>query len=173
MKVTNATQYVQESIIRTLVTDLLEAGYLIDVNDNDADRETHLAESRDLDAIMGAIFNDEIDSVDYILDLRHADRQHSDRSTEAYVRLIDGNGASVISDYTTNLEAADGIPLHRATTLANNIDDMGEEAWVIDHMRKLEAALRKWVAYGEENGGPENYSFLAESQGALQAGSAN
>lgn len=131
-----STTYIQKRIIGVLVLNLLDAGYLIDVNDNDGDRETHLGESRDYDAIMAAIFNPTLDCVDYCLDLRRADRQHPDRSTEAYVRLIDGNGATVISDYTTNLETV----IAPANALADEID-ANETAWFEDELEARNAML--------------------------------
>jgi hypothetical protein len=157
------TAYVQSIIIRTLVTDLLDAGWLIDVNDNDADRETHLSESADCDAIMAAIFNPELDSADYTLDLRRADRREA--GVDGWVRLIDGNGASVISDYTTNLEAV----LTRANKIADEIDTAGDETWVMARLAKMETALRNLTGAAEEAGWRSDYPVMVSAYAALTA----
>lgn len=114
-----STTYIQKRIISVAVTSLLAAGFTIDVNDNDGDRETHLKSSADHAAIMAAIFNPELDSADYTLDVIRG------RTHFGWVRLIDGNGAVVITDYTTNLEEV----LKPANALADKID-AGEEAWI-------------------------------------------
>lgn len=105
--------YIEKSIIRELVRSILAVGYAIDVNDNDADRETHLSASKDFDAITTAIFSPEIDSADYTLDCINTLGEHV-----GWVRLIDGNGTTVISDYSVDLENV----IASANALADHID---------------------------------------------------
>lgn len=130
------TSYIQKRIIAVLVDSLLGAGFLIDVNDNDGDRETHAAHSGDRDAILAAIFDPELDCVDYVLDLSHSDRNHPERGNAHWVRLIDGNGTAVISDYTTNLESL----VAPANDFADMIDEIGDENFV-NHQLAAGAAL--------------------------------
>lgn len=95
----------QALILEQLVRDLLASGYAIDVNDNDGDRETHLEKGTDLAEIMRAIFSDEIDAVDYTLDCCKRGAENL-WDHVGWVRVIDGNGTSVISDYSMVLEPA-------------------------------------------------------------------
>ncbi len=157
--------YIQKSIIRPLVEDLLGGGFFISVNTNKA-WTTELEQSRDRDAILAAIFNPEIDDDDYCLDCFKA---AGDEESFGMVRLIDGNGVDVICDYSVCLEPH----MKRANALADKIG-RSESGWLEEQLIQRDAllsALKKWEEYGANNGGEENYSFLAETRAAIaQAG---
>jgi hypothetical protein len=137
-----ASDVVQFVIISALVDDLLAAGFHLWVRDNDAERETHLAHSRDKAAILDALFSHEIDSADYTLDVGYwkaGDEEEAD-AIVGWVRLIDGNGATVMSDWSSPLEKH----VAHANAIADEIDTRGEQRWVIDQFLKMEHAC--WLA---------------------------
>lgn len=88
-------KYIERLIVKQCISDLLESGYVIGVNDGE---ETVLGRSKDAAAIFEAM--DTTDE-DYLLvypagkESRHC----------GWVRFIYGNdGPDVMNDYTTNLE---------------------------------------------------------------------
>ncbi|MES0134460.1 hypothetical protein NKJ88_05755 [Mesorhizobium sp. M0016] len=87
-------QEIERQVAKRAIKELLEAGYLLGVNDGE---ETVIERSTDADAIFKEMFaTDE----DYLLVYRPGETVHF-----AYVWFIYGNsGWDVISDYTTNLE---------------------------------------------------------------------
>lgn len=104
-----STAQAEKLILERLVRDLLAEGYRVNVNDNNADRETHVEKSDNLHDIMAAIFKADIDADDYTLDImRAANPEGSQWDHCGWIRVIEGNGASVISNYSTNLEKVVG-----------------------------------------------------------------
>jgi len=88
----NHRNEVERQIIVLLVEDILAAGYRIAVNDGE---ETVLPSSNDAARIFAAMST--TDEERLILE------PHADNGTQGWIRLIYGNFASVISDYTTNI----------------------------------------------------------------------
>lgn len=82
----------EKLIVGKLVTDLLAAGYAIDVFDGEEDA---IVNSTDASAIFKAMCSTDMDRLDLTKNKKHM----------GWVLLIWGNDADVISDYTTNLEA--------------------------------------------------------------------
>lgn len=143
---TSAEDCVQAAILGRLVEDLLRAGFAIDVNDNNGDRETHLARSTDRAAILASIFNPEIDASDYCLDCFKDGKADAHGHSFGMVRLIDGNGSSVINDYSVALESE----VAGANTLANRIDEgYSNEGWVVARLRALEKAARDVMVWDD------------------------
>jgi len=156
------TTYIQKRIISVLVHDLIAAGYVMDVNDNDGDQETHLAKSADHAAIMKAIFNPELDSIDYCLDCWAKVHPGADAPewSAGFVRLIDGNGATVIADYSTVLEGV----LVRVNAFADKIDD-DEEAFIVaefETRQTMLAAVETLVAAADADGWPVGWGLVRE-----------
>ena len=81
---------VERQIAEKLVRDILAAGYTVSVNDGEV---TTLRQSTDLDAIAAAMATTEEDYL-YAFDAKH--------TLIGWVRLIWGNGADLISDYSAN-----------------------------------------------------------------------
>lgn len=102
-----AQRFVEHLIVRAAVEGLIEAGYAVDVE------FANVKNSRDIDAILGAMWNDSRERLYAIKDGKDC----------GWVYFVIGNGESVLSDYTTNLEA----PLAKANKLAADID--GEDGW--------------------------------------------
>lgn len=96
MKFSNHKNEIERQIIVLLVEDLLEAGYEISVNDGE---ETTLTCSTDEVAIFAAMSSTDEDR----LLLSTGGRVEG---WVAWIRLIYGNGADVISDNTTNIPEA-------------------------------------------------------------------
>lgn len=87
----------ERKIIRKLAEDLIAAGFLISVNDDDTGQgDTVLRDSSDVEAILGVMFTTD---GDLLIVRTIANHFH-----KGWVRLIHGNGCDVISDYTVNLE---------------------------------------------------------------------
>lgn len=138
-----STQYIERRIVGVLVADLLGAGYSIDVNSRD---DTELAKSTDRDAILKMIFDGGIDEGDWTLDLY----KDGEVSPSSWVLLVLGNGSTVISDYTVNLDAP--MVMLRADALHEKIDG-NEEAWmaeelaVHDELIAMLTLARECIAY--------------------------
>lgn len=110
----------EKLILERLVRDLLADGYRINVNDNNGNRETHLANGAELGIVMAAIFHPDIPADDFTLDImRAANPEGSQWDHCGWIRVIEGNGASVISDYSTNLEKVVGP----ANALADELEE--------------------------------------------------
>jgi hypothetical protein len=101
MQFSNHKNEVERQIIVLLVEDCLAAGYALGVNDGE---ETTLVGSTDDVAIFNAMSTTDEDFL--ILTKGEA---------KGWIRLIYGNGADVISDFTTNIPEA---VLARAIELA-------------------------------------------------------
>lgn len=162
------SSYIQGRIIGTLVRSLLAADFAIDVNDNDGDFETHLTKSSDYAAIMAAIFNPDLDSADYCLDCWKGGKPDAEGHSFGMVRLIDGNGVSVISDYSVSLEDA----VAPASALANEID-RDEDGWLASELMARDGMLAalgfavKWIDMRRSKGATE--PVPGQLEGSLRA----
>lgn len=140
--------YIERRIVSVLVADLLTCGYSIDVNSRD---DTELPKSRDAAAIVKMIFDGDIDESDWTLDLY----QHDEGTPSSWVLLVLGNGSSVISDYTVNLD--DGGAMKRALAMFDKIDGR-EDAWMAQELvarDDLLSAIRCAVAQLEADHDPK------------------
>jgi hypothetical protein len=97
--VTNGERDLERRIVESAVRSLLAAGYKVAVFDGE---QFALRPTTDETAVMGALFGaDE----EYLM-LTTVRPEADGRAMPAgWVRLVYGNGADVICDYTTNLEA--------------------------------------------------------------------
>lgn len=101
-----ARQRVEQTISLAAAKALLNAGYLLGVNDGE---ETTLRYSRDIEAVKQALFTTD---EDYLLVWDDADQDdplnaaaNDDPRPDYWVRLVYGNdGWDVISDYSVSLE---------------------------------------------------------------------
>lgn len=109
-------QYVERDIIAALVTQVLEAGHDISVNDGG---ETTLWNSRDKAAIMAALMTTDEDHL--YVDARRGPLDEV-LGVRGEVALIYGNGPCVINDYHVSLEPL----MTRAEALADYWDSDGE-----------------------------------------------
>lgn len=94
----SADSYAEKVIVKRLVEAAVAAGYSVTIDNGD--REV-IVKSRDAEAIVAATRRTDED----MLYLADGPGQLPSRNYFGWVRLIYGNGADVISDYTTNLEA--------------------------------------------------------------------
>ena len=85
--------YLERIIVQRLISDLLDRGYSLGVNDGE---ETTLTHSSDMLEITSAMYSTD---EDFLLVYRE-----NANHPFGWVRLIHGNGRDIISDYTTNLE---------------------------------------------------------------------
>lgn len=108
------TENIEKKIIGRLCSDLIAAGFRLDVDDGG---DIVVRKSQDVDAIMAGLFSTE---EDYLI-VRDAD----DRKV-GVVCLIHGNCWDVISDYTVRLE--------KWMKGANDVADVEQRA----HQRHLE-----------------------------------
>lgn len=90
-------------ICSAVIDSLIAAGYKVGVNDGE---DTTIKNSTDKEALMKAVFTTD---EDYIL-------AYKDNKQIGWVRLIYGNCADLISDYTCNLEDS----IKPANDLANS-----------------------------------------------------
>ena len=102
------TMNLERMIVQHVISDLLDAGFSLGVNDGE---ETTLTHCKDMVQIMQAMFSTD---EDYLLVYRDFDQQHF-----SWVRLIHGNGIDIISDYGVSLESY----LHGANTFANMLEE--------------------------------------------------
>ena len=99
-----ARQRIEQTIALVTAQALLDAGFLLGVNDGE---ETTLRYSRDLDKVQAALFTTD---EDYLLVYEDADQDDplnvvEDDRADYWVRFVYGNdGWDVISDYLTALE---------------------------------------------------------------------
>jgi hypothetical protein len=92
-------QMVEREIAQATIKALLDAGFLLGVNDGE---ETTIHHSRDAKAIEAAMFTTDEDWL--LVNLKGDDRK--DPRPQHWVRFIYGNdGWDVINDYSTHLEA--------------------------------------------------------------------
>lgn len=103
---------VERMIVRRVVLDAIKAGYLLSVNNGDDEDE--IGPCKNVKAIMEALFA----TGDELL-IFHRQIEYASPSRAGWVRFVHGNGACVISDYTTNLESV----LTEANKLADKYDD--------------------------------------------------
>lgn len=97
-----ARQRIEQTIALVTAQALLDAGYLLGVNDGE---ETTIHHSRDIDKIHAALFTT---AEDWLLVYLKGDDKKDPRP-QYWVRFIYGNdGWDVISDYTTHLEPVIG-----------------------------------------------------------------
>lgn len=96
----NFDRAIEQAIITKAIDDLLAAGYSLGVNDGE---ETVLKRCTDKATILKAMFSTDEDLLlVYWGSLGHPEGHEGKQ--KGWIRLIYGNGDSVISDYTTSLE---------------------------------------------------------------------
>jgi hypothetical protein len=105
-----ARQRIEQTIALVTAQALLDAGFLLGVNDGE---ETTLRHSRSIEAVQAALFTTD---EDYLLVYVDADQDdplnvaaHEDERSDYWVRLVYGNdGWDVISDYSIALDSTIG-----------------------------------------------------------------
>jgi hypothetical protein len=106
----NQRQAIEKRIVASAIADLLEAGFVITVNDGEEDV---LLLSDDEEKIAAAMMSTDED----LLIAQHPSDKPEDKP-RGWVRFIYGNdGPDVINDYTTNLEPYLAETLALAETL--------------------------------------------------------
>lgn len=93
---------IEDRIAATLVVDLLAHNPNWHIEVLDEEQEPACEPTRDLDTILKALFST---SEDWLA-VHFEAPTPEDQRPDAWVRLIDGNGCDIISDYTVNLEPA-------------------------------------------------------------------
>jgi len=131
--VVRARQRVEQTIALATAKALLDAGFLLGVNDGE---ETTLWHSRDLEAVQKALFTTDEDWL-LVYEDRYQDRlptvwdgsarepkQQGDKRGDYFVRFVYGNdGWDVISDYSVSLDPYIG----EGTTVNTLVDKLSED----------------------------------------------